>query len=91
MNNSIGGCSKHIGQSMINCPLCAAEKMENIEAQVPLPLEPNISDLSYDERVELGAKIRDKKSRGEKLTPLEEDFDISERESLDDNPWKKPH
>lgn len=36
MNNSIGGCSKHIGQSMINCPLCASEKMENIKEPVLL-------------------------------------------------------
>lgn len=28
-NNTIGGCSKHKGQSFINCPICATESKEN--------------------------------------------------------------
>ena len=38
MNDIIGGCSKHIGQSWINCPMCAMEEYQKNPPKIKLTL-----------------------------------------------------
>lgn len=44
---SIGCCSKHKGQSMINCPMCAAEKYEQNTIEFEKMLKSNKTDKRF--------------------------------------------
>lgn len=38
-SRTVGGCGKHPGQSLINCPLCAIEKMKQPKLKEPKSLQ----------------------------------------------------
>ncbi|MBX3165611.1 MAG: hypothetical protein KF900_14135 [Bacteroidetes bacterium] len=81
-SRTVGGCWKHPGQSLIDCPLCAIEEMKQPKAKKPktlqeLAVEHNLSgeELLKVSNYLIAIRLTEKKIPPEELMRVVENWD----------------